>query len=164
MNVHVVTNEKSHEEQFKQIIMNYFKKLEENMEHPLNIKVEEMSLCFHVTIITFSNKKLIKVHSKDPNLKHALYLAKERLVKKLKKQKGSIVLVSVLPQEEKKNGETEEVIEHKIIDIKPMSLEEALLQVKMFNRRAFMFLRADTNRMCMIYKRKDDHYVLIETN
>lgn len=161
MNVHVVTNEKSNEKQFKQTIMNYFKKLEKNMEQPLNIKVEETSLCFHITIITFSNKKIIKVQSKDPNLKHALYLAKERLVKKLKKQKGS---VHVLPQEEKKNEETEEVIEHKIIDIKPMSLEEALLQMKMFNRHAFMFLHADTNRMCMIYKRKDGHYVLIETN
>lgn len=161
MNVHVVTNQKVHEEKYKQIIMDYFEKLEKNADQPLNIKVEEMSLYFHVTIITFSKKKLIKVHSKDPNLKHALYLAKEKLIKKLKKQKD---LTYIPPQEEKKNRKAEEVIEHKVVDVKPMSLEEALLQVKMFDRRAFMFLRADTHRMCMIYKRKDGRYVLIETN
>lgn len=161
MNVHVVTNQKAHEEKYKQIIMDYFEKLEKNADQPLNIKVEEMSLYFHVTIITFSKKKLIKVNSKDPNLKHALYLAKEKLIKKLKKQKD---LTHIPPQEEEKNKKTEEVIEHKVVDVKPMSLEEALLQVKMFDRRAFMFLRADTHRMCMIYKRKDGRYVLIETN
>ena len=48
--------------------------------------------------------------------------------------------------------------------IKPMSPEEAVLQMNMLNHSFFVFRNAQTNTTDIVYRRKDGDYGLIETN
>ena len=60
--------------------------------------------------------------------------------------------------------ETEEkVIKRKKIEMKPMDEEEAALQMEMLGHEFFVFKNVDTNSTCVMYRRKDGNYGLLET-
>ena len=46
--------------------------------------------------------------------------------------------------------------------MKPMSVEEAILQMNLLNHDFFFFPNAETERYAVIYKRKDGNYGLLE--
>lgn len=54
------------------------------------------------------------------------------------------------------------VVREKKFPIKPMSVEEAGLQMEMLGHNFFVFLNADTDDVNVIYLRKDGNYGLIE--
>ena len=57
-----------------------------------------------------------------------------------------------------------EIIKRKKVDMKPMSEEEAVLQMNMLGHAFFVFKDADSGNVCVLYVRKDGNYGLIETN
>jgi putative sigma-54 modulation protein len=54
------------------------------------------------------------------------------------------------------------VVRSKRFAIKPMDVEEAILQMNLIGHEFFMFFNADTNHSNVVYKRKDGNYGLIE--
>lgn len=54
------------------------------------------------------------------------------------------------------------VVKTKKFSFKPMSIEEAILQMNMLGHQFFVFSNADTDVMSIVYKRKDGNYALIE--
>lgn len=54
------------------------------------------------------------------------------------------------------------IVKRKVFEMKPMFEDEAILQMEMLGHDFFMFFNADTGKMCMLYKRKDGNYGLIE--
>jgi hypothetical protein len=59
--------------------------------------------------------------------------------------------------------ENEVITRRKSVIVKPMSEEEAVLQMNMIGHDFFVY-RSDTdNRICIVYRRKDGNYGLIET-
>lgn len=54
------------------------------------------------------------------------------------------------------------IVKRKVFEMKPMFEDEAILQIEMLGHDFFMFFNADTGKMCMLYKRKDGNYGLIE--
>ena len=54
------------------------------------------------------------------------------------------------------------IVRVKRFAIKPMSEEEAMLQIEMVGHSFYVFLNSDTNQMNVLYKRKDGNYGLIE--
>ncbi len=62
------------------------------------------------------------------------------------------------------NEEEERIIvRRKQLDMKPMSEEEALLQMNMLGHDFFIFKSADANNIKVLYRRKDGNYGIIET-
>lgn len=64
-------------------------------------------------------------------------------------------------------GEIEEETEFRIVKkksfiTKPMSPEEAVLQMNLLGHSFYLFLDSDTERTALVYKRKDGDYGLIE--
>lgn len=51
----------------------------------------------------------------------------------------------------------------KSFDVKPMSLEEAILQMNLLKHQFFVFRDAETEDVCVVYCRKDGNYGLIQT-
>ncbi len=51
----------------------------------------------------------------------------------------------------------------KSFDVKPMSLEEAILQMNLLEHQFFVFRDAETENICVVYCRKDGNYGLIQT-
>ena len=45
--------------------------------------------------------------------------------------------------------------------LRPMTAEEAILQMNLLNHTFYMFLDADTNETCVVYKRDDGDYGII---
>lgn len=59
--------------------------------------------------------------------------------------------------------EDEKIIRRKIFEMKPMNEEEAILQMNMLGHDFFIYRDDKTDSTCVIYKRKDGHYGVIET-
>lgn len=55
-----------------------------------------------------------------------------------------------------------EFVKTKRLDLKPMSPEEAVLQMNLTGHKFFLFLNCFTNEKCVVYKRDDNKYGIIE--
>ena len=64
---------------------------------------------------------------------------------------------------EDKFEEDEEIIKRKKVEMKPMDEEEAMLQMDMLGHEFFVFKNTDTDTVCVMYKRKDVNYGILET-
>lgn len=58
--------------------------------------------------------------------------------------------------------EVQNVVKRKTIDVKPMSEEEAILQMNLLGHTFFVFKDMEDNSTCVLYKRKDGNYGVIE--
>jgi len=58
--------------------------------------------------------------------------------------------------------ESDKVVKVKRFTVKPMSLDEAIMQMNLLGHDFFVFTDTDTNRMAVVYRRRDGNYGLIE--
>ena len=63
---------------------------------------------------------------------------------------------------EEKEAVTPRIVRTKKFDIRPMSEEEAMLQMEMLGHSFFVFENAETGEVNVLYVRKDGNYGLIE--
>lgn len=88
---------------------------------------------------------------------------KTKLSKRIKT--GSIDDLLVASDEAESDMEDEEtfdIVRRKQIHLKPISVEEAVLQMEMVGHRFYMFTNSDTNTVNVVYIRKDGSYGLLE--
>ena len=69
---------------------------------------------------------------------------------------------NIKPLEDTVNSEGPKVVKIKRFDMKPMSVEEAILQMELLRHNFFVFMNADSEDLNVLYKRKDGNYGLIE--
>ena len=55
-----------------------------------------------------------------------------------------------------------EVIKHKKFKMRPMDIDEAILQMNMLSHEFFMFTNADSGQINVVYKRDDGNYAVLE--
>ena len=86
---------------------------------------------------------------------------KTRLEKRIKT--GSIEdFVMQNPEPDDVEDEDYRVVRKKQVIIKPISVDEAILEMNMVNHNFFMFINADTDEVNVVYKRADGNYGLLE--
>ena len=56
----------------------------------------------------------------------------------------------------------ERIVKRKEFEIVPMSEEEAILQIEMLGHQFFIYRSDTSNKVCVLYKRTDGGYGLIE--
>jgi putative sigma-54 modulation protein len=56
------------------------------------------------------------------------------------------------------------LVKTKSLDLNPMSVDDAIVQMEMLGHDFFIFLNKDTNKVAVIYLRDDEDYGIIETN
>ena len=97
-------------------------------------------------------------------------LVVEKLEKQIEKYKGKLVrrrnandqknaFTGYAPPEE---DEGPQVVKTKRFAIKPMPVDEAVLQMNLLGHNFFVFSNAETDLVNVVYKRKDGNYGLIE--
>ena len=104
-----------------------------------------------------------------------MYASLDNVVSKLEKQvqrfrtrqdrrrKSGEVITDFAPVvEEEKEAFTPRIVRTKKFDIRPMSEEEAMLQMEMLGHSFFVFENAETGEVNVLYVRKDGNYGLIE--
>ena len=89
----------------------------------------------------------------------------ERQIRKNKTRLSKRIREDAFPIEEyfpeDLEQEEELIIRTKTFPYKPMSAEEAILQMELIGHQFFVFVDDQTRATCVVYKRKDDTYGLI---
>ena len=83
-------------------------------------------------------------------------------MKKRETKENIIEFIDFEVTEEEQQENT--IVKRKKIDLKPMSEEEAILQMNMLGHEFFVFEDADTNSNAVLYRRKDGNYGIIDMN
>lgn len=65
---------------------------------------------------------------------------------------------------EEDKDEEEVIVKRKKIEVKPMSEEEAIIQMELLGHQFYLFKDADTMKPSLVYKRTDGQYGIIETD
>lgn len=68
---------------------------------------------------------------------------------------------NVLPLEEELD-ERPRIVKTKRFEMKPMNVDEAILQMELLGHNFFVFMNADIDQVSVVYKRRDGNYGLIE--
>ena len=79
-------------------------------------------------------------------------------IKKRHKEIPTAFVLDFEVEEENKN----EIVKRKVVEGKPMSEEEAILQMELVSHDFFAFKNADTGNIEILYKRKDGNYGVLE--
>lgn len=85
---------------------------------------------------------------------------KTRMKKKVNKEYVDFNIDFKVEKEEEEKGK---IVKRKEIETKPMSEEEAILQMNLLGHSFFVFENMDTNRINIVYRRKDEDYGIIDT-
>ena len=134
-----------------------------------------------VVVTLYKNRQTVEVTVKDngmvfraedtqDEMNDALDKVVDILARQLRKNKTRLSrrlrdntadFLSILPDENIED-EDEFDIRYKSIPVKPVSVEEAILQMNMLNHDFFVFINAETSETNVVYKRKDNSYGLLE--
>lgn len=138
----------------------------ENVEAKILIKVKGVEQRVEVTIQT--KGYFLRAEEAHSDLYAAIDLIIDKLERQFRKYKTKLLDKS--RQENIQDSfDIDEVIEEEIVKrkkiyLKPMDEEEAIMQMELLGHTFFVFKNIETDTICVIYKRHDGNYGLIETN
>lgn len=99
------------------------------------------------------------------NIERQIRKNKTKLRKKLREgviPDGEIAMTSIGDEAEGEEEEKDIIIKTKKFEYTPMSAEEAIMQMNLLGHTFYVFNDAQTEKTCVVYKRKDGNYGLIE--
>ena len=126
----------------------------------------------HVVEVTIPAKRMIlraEEANKDPfaaidlvldKLERQIRKNKTRMSKKANKDKVVGIMFDFEDEEEEKDKT--KIVKRKSIELKPMSEEEAILQMNLIDHTFFLFRNSKNGEVEVVYKRKDGNYGLIK--
>lgn len=144
-------------------------KLERFIDQPVNAQVNlYVERGRHVVEVTASlNGLLLRGEEATGDMYASIDLVSEKLEKQLLKYKARF------KKRGKENGVSEEapvpvtdtegmVVKTKRFAVKPLSVDEAIVQMNLLSHDFFVFANSDTDRVNVLYRRKDGNYGLLE--
>ena len=147
----------------------YFK--EEDILANVLLRVRGNSQIIEVTIPT--DKFILRSEEEDKDLYAAIDLVTDKLERQIRKNKTRLNRQNTDNKYKEFNfdyetttedEEQEEIIvKRKNVEMKPMDEEEAILQMNLLGHEFFVYKDMHTDKICVLYKRKDGNYGLIET-
>lgn len=133
-------------------------------------RVRGNSQIVEVTIPT--SKFVLRSEEENDDLYAAIDLVSDKLERQIRKNKTRLnrnvkdnarEFNFDYTLEETDEEPKEKIVKRKNIDMKPMDEEEAILEMELLGHNFFVYKDMDTNNTCVLYKRKDGDYGLIET-
>ncbi|WP_027623693.1 ribosome hibernation-promoting factor, HPF/YfiA family [Clostridium lundense] len=150
-------------------------------------KLEKLSKYFnpdveaHATLSVQKNRQIIEVtipfngvilrgEESNEDMYASIDLVIDKLERQIRKQKtklqrrnhGDSLKFQTIPDIDDRSGQESRIVKTKKFAIKPMSEEEAVLQMELLGHNFFVYESADTQEVHVVYKRKDGNYGLIE--
>ena len=142
-------------------------------EAAVTFSVEKKNRCVVEVMLRGPDGTMFRAVAEDPDgdMRGAIDSCESQIDRKIRKNKtrlsknlreGSIK--SEVPEEFDLHEETEfDIVRTKRFTVKPMSPEEAILQMNLLGHAFFVFRNTDTDSVDIVYKRNDEGYGLIET-
>lgn len=155
----------------KNYIEEKLKRLDKYFENPEDLKANivvrtrEIDQIIEVTIPI--KKAILRAEETNKDLYAAIDKVTDKLERSIRKNKTKIKKrrvenMDVFLDFEVEEEEEQKIVKRKQINNKPMSEEEAILQMDLLDHDFFIFQNTETNNMSVIYKRKDNSYGIIE--
>lgn len=126
-------------------------------------------------VTIFTKGPVLRAKEASADMYASIDLVADKLSRQVKKYRGKLVshnahvrgsippdAIMPLPEEVEEQEEGPEIVKLKSFDIKPMSAEEAALQLELIGHDFFVFRNSETNDTSVIYRRRDGNYGLIE--
>jgi len=170
MKVTVIAKNMELTDALKEIVQKKISKLEKyfeaNVEARATLRVQKNRHTIEVTIPF--NGAILRGEESTSDMYKSLDLVEEKLERQIRKQKtklsrknnGSLRFaennIDVKSEEEGK------LVRVKKFGVKPMDSEEEILQMDLLGHNFFVYQDADSNKVNVIYKRKDGDYGLLE--
>jgi len=111
------------------------------------------------------NGMILRAEETTGDMYSSIDLVMDKLEKRIEKYKGKLFKRNRPAQAEPRTAEPEDpldVVKTKRFAIKPMPVEEAILQMNLLGHSFFVFSNAETDQVNVVYKRKDGYFGLIE--
>ena len=138
----------------------------ENVEAKILIKIKGVEQRVEVTIQT--KGYFLRAEEAHSDLYAAIDLIIDKLERQFRKYKTKLLDKSrqenIQDSFDIEEAVEEEIVKRKKIYLKPMDEEEAIVQMELLGHTFFVFKNIETDTICVIYKRHDGDYGLIETN
>lgn len=184
MKVTIRGKNKTHvSERDKAQIEDKIKKLDQYFRDPnaieANVLCKEYEDCKALEITIPTKHLLLRAEVKEENFPCAMDAAMAKLEGQLRRHKSKID-TSIKRREgvsgyydsqsdfdlESMQAElmANSLVKDKKIDLVPMTVDEALMQMDLLDHKFFIFLNSETNKVCVVYLREDHDYGIIETN
>ncbi len=98
----------------------------------------------------------------DQTVDHIEGQIRKNKTKLQKRMRENVIDMSVIPDPAEETPDDETIIRVKQFEFKPMTAEDAIMQMNLLGHDFFVFTAIDTGDTCVVYKRKDGAYGLIE--
>ena len=143
------------------------KVLDYSVEADLILSVEKYR---HKAEINVKTKGMtLNTVEETQDMTSSLGLAFDHIEKRVKKEREKLhekkrrkIKQKKVESEPLENEEQKKVIRSRNFSLKPMTLDEALLQFETSKMEVFVFRRFDTEKWAVLFLRKDGHFGLIE--
>lgn len=124
-------------------------------------------------VVIYTKGPVIRAKEAATEMHAAVDLVAEKLETQVRKYKGKIndrhsakaalpVPAPEIPLEEEPTGPT--IVKTKRLQVKPMTEDEAILQMELLGHDFFVFVSSETDLVNVLYRRQDGDYGLIEQN
>ena len=173
MKVTVIAKNMELTDALKEIVQKKISKLEKyfeaNVEAKATLSVQKNRQIIEVTIPF--NGVILRGEEATSDMYKSLDLVEDKLERQIRKQKtrlsrkhGGSLRFGEINNIDLKASEEEEgkLVRVKKFGVKPMNSEEAILQMDLLGHNFFVYQDADSNKVNVIYKRKDGDYGLLE--
>ena len=172
MKVTVIAKNMELTEALKEIVQKKISKLEKYFEKDVEAKatlsVQKNRQIIEVTIPF--NGAILRGEESTSDMYKSLDLVEDKLERQIRKQKtrlsrkhgGSVRFGELSDIDSNVEEDLGKLVRVKKFGVKPMNSEEAILQMDLLGHNFFVFQDADTNRVNVVYKRKDGDYGLLE--
>ena len=165
-NTEITEGLKDHIEKKLSKLIRYFEQINEAQ---VTVETQRESYIVEATI-PLNGFILRAEEASDENLYHAVDLVVEKLEKQIQKHRTRLYrrfrnqglknLITTMGDEI--GEEAPSVVRTKKFAIKPMQVEEAILQMSLLGHDFYVFNNSDTDQVNVLYRRKDGNFVLIE--
>lgn len=142
----------------------YFK--DTDLTATVTIRVRGKEQIVEVTIP--ASKMVLRAEEKHNDLYAAVDLVSDKLERQIRKNKTKArknlkqtIIFNDFDVDASEDVD-DSIVKRKVIDTKPMSEEEAILQMELIGHDFFLFKNDKTNEICVVYRRKDKGYGILE--
>lgn len=135
-------------------------------EAKITVTVEKSEQIVELTIT--SGGMFFRAEESAVDMNDALDACIDFIIRKIRKNKTKMskrVRADVFDSyiiEDDDADETFDIIRSKSVYLKPEMPEEAILQMEMLGHQFYLFINGENDKTCVVYKRKDGGYGLIE--
>lgn len=98
----------------------------------------------------------------DQTVEHIEGQIRKNKTKLAKRLRNNVMDMEVIPDSEMESPDDEPIIRVKQFEFKPMTAEEAIMQMNLLGHSFYVFNDIATGDTCVVYTRKDGTYGLIE--